>query len=101
MKMPAIVTSIVLLMSAITANAQSPAFTAAANGWLNGPEASNLEKLSGLANAGDTDAQILLGQIDRDTVPGGFSERMVLSESMLVPTASPEPPPAPDSMEVP
>ena len=74
MKMPAIVTSIVLLMSAITANAQSPAFTAAANGWLNGPEASNLEKLSGLANAGDTDAQILLGQIDRDTVPGGFSE---------------------------
>ena len=74
MKIKAIVTSIVLLLSSNNVFAQSAAFTAAANGWLHGDEVSNIELLSKLAYAGDTSAQLLLGQIDRDTVPGGFSD---------------------------
>ena len=74
MKIKAIVAGIVLLLSSNNVFAQSAAFTAAANGWLHGDEVSNLELLSKLAHGGDTSAQLLLGQIDRDTVPGGFSD---------------------------
>ncbi len=74
MRIHAIVTGAVLLLTAGSVSAQSTAFTKAANGWLNGDEVQNLQTLSDLAHKGDTDAQLVLGQIDRDTVPGGFSD---------------------------
>ena len=75
MKIKVILASVVLLLSSQNVMAQqSAAFLAAADDWLNGPEVSSLENLSTLANSGDISAQILLGQIDRDTTPGGFSD---------------------------
>lgn len=53
---------------------QESSFSAAAKNWLDGDEIASIKTLSAEANAGNTDAQLLLGQIDRDTVPGGFSD---------------------------
>lgn len=77
MRINTIVASVLILFSANTAFAQSKEFTAAMNGWLNGPEASNLQALSELATSGDTEAQLFLGQIDRDTPAGGYSDYLV------------------------
>ena len=75
MKIKAILASVVLLLSSNNVVAQqSTAYLAATDDWLNGPEVSSLEALAKLANSGDISAQILLGQIDRDTTPGGFSD---------------------------
>ncbi len=74
MKIHAIVTGAALLFSASTVFAQSAALDDAVEMWLNGPEAASLETLSDLARGGETGAQLLLGQIDRDVVPGGYSE---------------------------
>ncbi|WP_208351839.1 hypothetical protein [Pseudaestuariivita rosea] len=41
--------------------------------WLSGEDENSLAALAQAAAGGNTTAQILLGQIDRDTVPGGFS----------------------------
>ena len=41
--------------------------------WLNEDDESALPQLSALANSGDWRAQILLGQVDRDIIPGGYS----------------------------
>ncbi|MFQ6546401.1 hypothetical protein AADZ90_000480 [Aestuariibius sp. 2305UL40-4] len=46
--------------------------------WLDGDDAAALPELADAAEDGDTEAQLLLGLIDRDTVPGGYS-RYVLS----------------------
>lgn len=40
-------------------------------------EVNSLPALAALANSGNTDAQLLLGQIDRDTIPGGNSPGLV------------------------
>lgn len=53
---------------------QSPAFKEAAASWLENNEEESLTALSTLAKSGDIHAQIMLGQIDRDTVPGGASD---------------------------
>ncbi len=74
MKIQAIVTGAVLLLSASNVFAQNSAADGAVDSWLNGPEAASLETLSDLARGGNTDAQLLLGQIDRDVVPGGYSD---------------------------
>ncbi len=41
--------------------------------WLNNDDPQSLPQLSELANSGDWRAQILLGQVDRDIIPGGYS----------------------------
>lgn len=53
---------------------KSDAYKAAAEAWLNSDEQSSLATLSELARSGDVHAQVLLGQIDRDTVAGGSSD---------------------------
>ncbi len=74
MKIKAMLTGVLFLISSSNVVAQqSTAFSAAADEWLNGPEISSLEAMRVLAKAGDVSAQLLLGQIDRDTPPGGFS----------------------------
>jgi len=82
MKIQAMVTGAFLLLSSGLAFAQSAATSRAIEEWLNGPEKESLQKLSDLAHAGDTDAQLVLGQIDRDTVPGGYSPYL---KSLTVP----------------
>lgn len=74
MKIKAIAVGIFVVLCSGSVSAQNTAFDDAMNGWLNGPEASNLRALSELAAGGNTDAQMLLGQIDRDTPPGGYSD---------------------------
>ncbi len=64
------------VVSAAPSQAQD-AVSAAIDAWLAGDEVNSLATLSDAAKAGDTDAQLLLGQIDRDTVPGGFSDYLV------------------------
>ena len=78
MKIKAILAGVVLLLSSNNVIAQqSTGFLAAADEWLNGSEVSSLESLAKLAHSGDISAQVLLGQIDRDTAPGGFSDYVV------------------------
>ena len=45
--------------------------------WLDGDDETSLQMMADLADAGNTDAQLLLGQIDRDIVEGGASDYVV------------------------
>lgn len=64
----------ILTVFAGAAVSQETSFSTASKNWLDGDEIASIKTLSVEANAGNTDAQLLLGQIDRDTVPGGFSD---------------------------
>lgn len=74
MQFKAIVAGVIIFLSAGSISAQSPAIDDAVDDWLNGPEVASLQALSKLAYAGNANAQMLLGQIDRDTPPGGYSD---------------------------
>ncbi len=77
MKIQAIIATAALFFSASNVFAQSVTINEAVDAWLNGSDAASLEMLSDLAHSGNTDAQLLLGQIDRDVVPGGYSDFVV------------------------
>lgn len=77
MKIRVIITTVALFFSASNVVAQSATINEAVNNWLNGSDAASLGTLSDLARSGNTDAQLLLGQIDRDVVPGGYSDFVV------------------------
>lgn len=66
-----------LLAFASVALAKETGFSIAKDSWLDGDEIASIQAMSKEANAGNTDAQLLLGQIDRDTVPGGFSDYLM------------------------
>lgn len=76
MKVLATISMIVSITVGSAAHSQD-AVSAAVETWLGGDEAQSLQTLSDAARTGNTDAQLLLGQIDRDTVPGGFSEYLI------------------------
>ena len=42
--------------------------------WLSGNDQDGLPALATDARQGDTTAQLILGQVDRDTIPGGYSD---------------------------
>jgi hypothetical protein len=54
--------------------AQQTAFSDAVNVWLSGDDANSLPALAVDARNGDTTAQLILGQVDRDTIPAGYSD---------------------------
>ncbi|WP_322891060.1 hypothetical protein [Yoonia sp. 76] len=56
------------------AAAQQGEFSDAVNLWLSGDDANGLPALATDARNGDTAAQLILGQVDRDTIPGGYSD---------------------------
>lgn len=65
------------LLFPVSLTAQSANLQSSIQGWLSeGGDVSSLSKLADLARNGDSDAQMLLGQIDRDTIPGGYSEQL-------------------------
>ncbi len=70
------------LMLSVASLAAAQTENDAVNLWLSGDDAAALPALAEEAASGDEDAQLLLGQIDRDTVAGGYS-RYVLSLSPL------------------
>ncbi len=49
----------------------------AINLWLTGNDETSLQTLAQDAVNGDTSAQLVLGQVDRDTLPGGFSDYLL------------------------
>lgn len=65
------VVTLLCLLSPLSLAAQSAELQSSVQVWLSGD--GGLDRLSALARNGDTDAQLLLGQIDRDTIPGGYS----------------------------
>ncbi|MEE9452888.1 MAG: hypothetical protein V3V13_00705 [Paracoccaceae bacterium] len=74
MKILATLAGMSLLFLSSPALSQENDASQAVQDWLNGNEIESVQALSRAANTGDTDAQLLLGQIDRDTVAGGFSD---------------------------
>jgi hypothetical protein len=54
--------------------AQQTELSDAVNLWLSGDDANGLPALAVDARNGDTIAQLILGQVDRDTIPGGYSD---------------------------
>jgi hypothetical protein len=54
--------------------AQEAAISDAVALWLSGDDRDGLPALAADAAQGDSTAQLILGQVDRDTIPGGFSE---------------------------
>lgn len=62
----------VAMMHPVTA--QQADFSDAVNLWLSGDDANGLPALAVDARNGDTTAQLILGQVDRDTIPGGYSD---------------------------
>ncbi|WP_298935182.1 hypothetical protein [uncultured Ruegeria sp.] len=77
MRMLAILANVFLLHLSGTAVAQEEPYNTAVESWLNGSEAEGLQGLSEAASQGNSSAQMILGQIDRDTVPGGFSDYLI------------------------
>lgn len=80
MKLKAGMFSALFVATASIASAQQASFDSAVSDWLGGDDETSLQALATEASNGNTSAQLLLGQIDRDTVPGGFSD-FVLSLS--------------------
>lgn len=54
--------------------AQETQMSDAVNLWLSGNDRDGLPALAADAVQGDTTAQLILGQVDRDTIPGGYSD---------------------------
>ncbi len=77
MRMLAVLANVFLLQLSGAAVAQEDPYKSAVDSWLNGSEAVGLQGLSEAASQGNTSAQMILGQIDRDTVPGGFSDYLI------------------------
>ena len=65
------VITLLCLLLPLSLAAQSSDLQSSVQSWLSGE--GGLNRLAALARSGDTDAQLLLGQIDRDTIPGGYS----------------------------
>ncbi|MBE0413082.1 hypothetical protein [Yoonia sp.] len=59
------------------ASAQSAEVSDAVALWLTGNDAASLPALANDAKAGDITAQLILGQVDRDTIPGGYSDYLL------------------------
>ncbi|WP_299666453.1 hypothetical protein [uncultured Ruegeria sp.] len=77
MRMLVILANVFLLHLSGAAAAQDEPYNSAVDTWLNGDEATGVQGLSEAASQGNSSAQMILGQIDRDTVPGGFSDYLV------------------------
>lgn len=72
------IVTLLFLLAPFSLAAQDANFEASVQGWLiDESEVDSLTNISALANSGNTDAQLLLGQIDRDTIPGGYSRQLL------------------------
>ncbi len=74
MKTRVVVAGVLGLVFASSSAVQGAEMSEAVTSWLNGDDAAALPALARDASGGDVAAQLLLGQIDRDTIAAGFSD---------------------------